>query len=119
MDINSILDNSEKAWKETQAFLEKISKEERKKIETNEINLSYKVKELLDKKGIAVSDIVTHFHKNEKIWNEKITKDIYRTRYTSTFTQRANSVVFDAETLKMLYIKTGIMNYHKPEDFFI
>lgn len=119
MNINNILGNSEKNWKETQDFLKKLSKEERKKIEENETTLSYKVKELLDKKGIAISDIVTRFNRNSKVWGKEKPIDIYRTIYTSSFTQKANSIIYDAETLKMLYVKTGIMKYHKPEDFFI
>lgn len=119
MDINNILDFSEKSWKDTQKFLEKISEDERQKINKTEIDLSYKVKELLDKKEIEISDIATYFIKNSKIKGKEEFMDIYRTVYTSSFTQKKHSIIFDAKTLKMLYIKTGIMNYIKPEDFFI
>ncbi|MBC8754185.1 hypothetical protein H2O64_05845 [Kordia sp. YSTF-M3] len=114
MDINKVL---EEKFKKQLEYLESLSTEERNEIKNKELSLSYKIKELLDKKGIAISDIDTSFHKNFKTKDDEII-DAFNTVYTSSITQRANSITTNAETMEMLYVRIGVMKFYSIKDFF-
>ena len=118
MNIDDILNESENRFKKTKEYLDNLSEEEINQLKATELELSYKVKELLDKKGIDISDIVTHFHKDYEIGNKKVI-DVFNTVYTSTDTQKARSVVTNAETMEMLYIRAGIKGLIPIEEYFL
>ncbi|WP_138432561.1 hypothetical protein [Winogradskyella algicola] len=117
MNIDDILKESEDQFKKTEEYLNSLSEEERNELKEKELELSHKVKELLDKKGIGVSDIVTHFHKDYTIGNNEVI-DAFNTVYTPTEIQRARSVVTNAETMEMLYVRAGIKGLIPVEEYF-
>lgn len=117
MDINKIIEEAEKKHKKQLEYLDSLPEEERNELKEKELSLSYKVKDLLDKKGIEISDIVTHFHKDYEIGNKEII-DVFNTVYTPTNTQRARSVITDAETMEMLFVRAGIKGLIPIEEYF-
>jgi len=117
MNIDEVIINAQKHYQNTVKYVKSLSEVEQQQIKKNELELSYKVKELLDKRGVDISDIYSRFDKDYVTKDEKII-NVYVTRYTSSYSQRTSTVVFDAQTLKMLYIQTGVMKFVSPKDFF-
>ncbi|WP_430411190.1 hypothetical protein [Kordia sp.] len=116
MDIDKLFEKLHKKAMETMDYVNNLSTEERQKIKEKEELLSKKVKELLDKKGIEISDINTSFHENFKTKDEQVI-NAYITVYTSSFSQRASAVVTSAETMEMLYVRTSVTKFIDVKDF--
>ena len=117
MDTNKLFQKLQKKATENLDYIKNISLQEQEEIEENKKEISKKVKELLDKKGINISDINTSFHKNFKTKDEEVI-DAYVTVYTSSLLQKASTVVTSSETMEMLYIRTSVTKFLSIEDFF-
>jgi len=117
MDTDKLFEKLHKKAMGTLDYVNNLTREERQEIKEKEEFLSKKVKVLLDKKGIAISDIDTSFHKSFKTKDDEII-DAFNTVYTSSITQRANSITTNAETMEMLYVRIGVMKFYSIKDFF-
>ena len=99
MSIENVFEDFQNRFNKNNLYLEGLSKLEREEISNNEKEISIKIKQLLDIKGMGVSDIRTSFIKDYKT-KDDIIINAYHTVFNSTQTQRASSVITNATTWK-------------------
>lgn len=117
MNIDDVLKEGEEKYKKTKEYLDNLSEGQRTELKKTELELSCKVKELLDNKGIGISDIVTHFHKDYVIDNNEVI-DAFNTVFTLIYNQRTRSVITKVETMEMLYVRHGIKGLISFSEYF-
>lgn len=117
MDPKKTLDEFENQRKKNQSEYEKLTKEEKKIIEKNVNEMTKIVKDKLDENNIRITSITSHFSKNSLLRDET-KKDVIITSFNFVVLNHRISVVTDAETLDMLYVRTGPVSYVEIEDYF-
>lgn len=117
MNIDDFLKEADKRYKKNSDYINELSEEERNELKKTELKISYKIKKLLDKKDIGVADITTYFYKNYEIGNDEFF-DVFCTVYTSIDSQRARSIITNAETLEILYVRAGIKGLIPVKEYF-
>lgn len=75
------------------------------------------VKQKLDDVNYRIYDIHSRLSEN-KLLRDLSRKDVIITRFTETTLENTLSLMSDPETLEMLYVQTGPMNFVDIEEFF-
>ena len=82
-----------------------------------EIEMTKQVKQKLDEVNYRIYDIHSRLSKN-KLLRDSTRKDVIITRFTETTLENTVSLISDPETLEMLYVQTGPMNFVDIDVFF-
>lgn len=86
-------------------------------LEEKKEKMTVLVKEKLDSINYGVTSIVSYFVESSMLRDGSY-KDIIITSFTEPLLGSSTSVISDYETLEMLYLRTGPMNFVEIADFF-
>jgi hypothetical protein len=86
-------------------------------IEEKEDELTKRVKGKLDSINFRITSIMTHFSKNDLL-RDGTYKDVFVTSFTEPLMDGDFFIISDFETLEMLYVQTGPMNFMDIDEFF-
>jgi hypothetical protein len=86
-------------------------------LDEKKIEMTFRVKQKLDEVNYKIFDINSIFRQG-KLMRDQTRKNVILTRFTETTIENTISVISDIETLEMLYVQTGPMNFVDIDDFF-
>jgi hypothetical protein len=86
-------------------------------IEEKEKEMTRRVKQKLDEVNYRIYDINSFFLEN-KLMRDLTKKAVIVTSFTETTLQNTLYLISDPDTLEMLYVQTGPVNFVDIDDFF-
>jgi len=87
-------------------------------IEEKVAGMNRRVKAKCDENNIRITLITTSFSENELL-RDGTRKDMIATWIQKLFLNSNSFIITDPESLEMLYVQTGPMNFAEIDDFFV